>query len=211
MRPRTLSRDALVGAAVKIADEEGLSAVTARRLAAALEVTPSALYRHIDSKEELLDLMLASVLDEVEVPARDDPNSPTDHIVAVLSAQRQSLRRHPGVQLLFASRAVLTPAALRVSEAVVSELLAAGLSPAEATRAYAALSSYLLGDVLIDRGRTTTMASGGTPDRIRDVLRRLPGDEFPSIVATADHWVEDRPDEAFDVGLRRQLTAILQT
>src|SRR6201996_4879259 len=52
-----LSPDAIVGAAVRVADAEGLEAVSMARVAAELGFTTMSLYRHVASKEELLQLM----------------------------------------------------------------------------------------------------------------------------------------------------------
>ncbi len=52
-----LSADAIVTAAMQVADAEGLEAITMARVAAKLGFTPMALYRYVASKDELLQLM----------------------------------------------------------------------------------------------------------------------------------------------------------
>lgn len=64
-----LSRDRIVAAAVTLADAEGLEAVSIRKVAAALDAGPMRLYRYVDTKEELLDLMVDAVYAEIPAPA----------------------------------------------------------------------------------------------------------------------------------------------
>jgi len=64
---RGLTTERVVDAALRAADEGGLEAVSLRRLAAALEVTPMAIYRHVRNKSHLLDLMVERLLDQVDL------------------------------------------------------------------------------------------------------------------------------------------------
>jgi len=64
-----LSRDRVVAAAVALADAEGLEAVSFRKVAGALDAGPMRLYRYVDTKEELLELMVDAVRAELPAPA----------------------------------------------------------------------------------------------------------------------------------------------
>ncbi|NUU20624.1 MAG: helix-turn-helix transcriptional regulator, partial [Streptomycetaceae bacterium] len=74
-RPRQplLSRDRIVAAALAIVDDEGLDAVSTRRLAAELGVSGPALYNHFGTKDELIDAVVDSVLGEVDLTSLTDP------------------------------------------------------------------------------------------------------------------------------------------
>lgn len=63
-----LSRDRIVRAAIGLADGDGLPAVSLRKVAAALDAGPMRLYRYVDTKEELLDLMVDAVYAEIPLP-----------------------------------------------------------------------------------------------------------------------------------------------
>ena len=67
-----LSRDAIVKAAIDLADAEGLEAVSLRNVASALDAGPMRLYGHVDSKEALLQLMVDAVYAELQRPTRGD-------------------------------------------------------------------------------------------------------------------------------------------
>src|SRR5260370_16888903 len=63
-----LSRDQIVRAAIELADEHGLDAVSTRRIAAALGSGPTSMYWHVPSKADLYELMFDAALGEVELP-----------------------------------------------------------------------------------------------------------------------------------------------
>jgi AcrR family transcriptional regulator len=94
VRRAPLSRDRVLRAAVAFADESGIESLSMRKLAHELGVVPMALYKHVASKEELLDGMVDVVIAEIDPPLRG-----TDWKTAVrqrvLSARR-ALLRHRG-------------------------------------------------------------------------------------------------------------------
>src|ERR687892_2673954 len=67
-RRRPLSRDKVVAVAVALADKGGLESVSMRALARKSRVVPMALYKHVASKEDLLDGMVDVVFGEVDFP-----------------------------------------------------------------------------------------------------------------------------------------------
>ena len=64
-----MNRDRVLDAAVTLADETGIEALSMRRLAQELDVVPMALYKHVASKEELLDGMVERIIREIEPPS----------------------------------------------------------------------------------------------------------------------------------------------
>lgn len=90
------SVDAVVAAAVEIADADGLEALTMRAVAARLGLTPMATYTYVPGKAELLDLMLDSVYGQM--PRTDLTGLPWRERVSVIAAEnRDMLARHPWV------------------------------------------------------------------------------------------------------------------
>src|SRR6476660_2854518 len=90
-RRAPLSRDRVLDAAVGLADEAGIESLSMRRLAQELGVVPMALYKHVASKDELLDGMVDAIVAEIDPPVRD---ADWRHAVRqrVLSARRALLR-----------------------------------------------------------------------------------------------------------------------
>ena len=71
--PGVLDASAIVDAALKIADEQGLGAVSMRRVASQLGVTPMALYYYVENKDQLIDLMADQSLQQLEAIDQDGP------------------------------------------------------------------------------------------------------------------------------------------
>src|SRR4051794_33014638 len=93
-RPSGLSREAIVAAAIAIADEEGLEAVSIRRIATRLETRPMSLYSHIETKGELIDLMMDEVIGETLLPG-ELPEDWREALRQIAHAMRAAARAHP--------------------------------------------------------------------------------------------------------------------
>jgi AcrR family transcriptional regulator len=102
-QPRTpLSKARVLDAAVALADEGGVDALSMRRIAQALGVVPMALYKHVSNKNELLDGMIDVVIGEIDPPA-DGAGWKAAIRGRVLSARRMLLR-HPWASGVIESR-----------------------------------------------------------------------------------------------------------
>src|SRR5262245_14370750 len=127
-RPR-LSKAAVVQRGMALADAEGLEAVTIRRLAAELGVTPMALYWHFRNKEELLAGLADSVWAEIDVNV--DPAAPwQDQLRALLTSLVLVLRAHPSASsLLMAGEKRTSEAAQIATETALEVLHRGGFDP----------------------------------------------------------------------------------
>lgn len=94
-RPARRSRAELTRAAVHVADREGLDAVTMRRVAAELDTGAGSLYRYVENREELLDLMADHVAGEYRF-AEPTGDWLADLVDVGLQA-RDIHRRHPAL------------------------------------------------------------------------------------------------------------------
>ena len=142
-RRRQIDRDAILDAALLVADEHGLDAVTMQAVAQRLTVTPMALYRHMDGKQTLLDGLVERLLTSFPLPRGDEPWA--DRLTATATAMRSTARQHPTVFPLLLTRPAMTPAARRVRDFVQAALLEAGLDEAAAARAERLMSTTVLG------------------------------------------------------------------
>jgi AcrR family transcriptional regulator len=143
-QPRVpLSKERVLGAAVALADEGGVDALSMRRLAQELGVVPMALYKHVANKDEMLGGMIDVVVGEI-----DPPLSGTDWKTAirqrVLSA-RSALLRHPWASQVIESRTDPTPAVLKYMDSMVGMFRAGGFSVDLTHHAMHAMGSRLLG------------------------------------------------------------------
>ncbi len=141
-RPQ-IDRAAILDAAMRLADEHGLDAVTMHAVAQRLAVTPMALYRHMDSKQALLDGLVERLLTSFPLPPADTPWA--DRLTATADAIRSTARRHPAVFPLLLTRPAMTPAARAVRAFVQAALREAGLTEAAAARAERLISTSVLG------------------------------------------------------------------
>ncbi len=144
-RPR-VSREHVLDAALKLADEGGLAAVTMASVGARLGVEAMSLYRHIGNKEEMLDGLVDRVFAEIEVPA--DARDWRDALRRRAVSVHVALRRHPWAIGLMESRSQPGPATLGHHDAMVAILFRAGFDGRGATRAYNVLDSYVYGFAL---------------------------------------------------------------
>jgi AcrR family transcriptional regulator len=151
-RPRrqpVLSRDAIVQAAIRIADAEGLAAVSIRRVAGDLGVRPMSLYTYVDRKEDLLALMRDHVNGEVLLGA-DLPDGWRDGLVAIARRTREVTLRHPWLVDTAAHGALIGPNALRHMEESLAALRDSGLGPLAAAEVLYAVDKYVLGHVAFE-------------------------------------------------------------
>src|SRR4051812_26249847 len=95
-KPR-LGRAELASAAIRVADTEGIDAVSMRRLAGELEVGTMTLYHYVRTKDELLALMVDELLEEVVVPEGELPDDWRAAMTMIARRSRDSLQRHPWV------------------------------------------------------------------------------------------------------------------
>jgi AcrR family transcriptional regulator len=187
-----MSRDLVLTAALRLADEEGFDALTMRRLAQELGVEAMTIYYYVANKDEILTGIVDLVHAEIDVPRPGDPWKPALRRTA-LSAHEVMLRHGwaSGQWLKIG----LTPARLAYMESILGCLRAGGFSPYETHLAYHALESHIV-------GFTLWLAGMALPDDLTDlanqVLSEVPADEYPAFV---EHLHEHlRPPRKTDVG-----------
>lgn len=194
--PITLDAPAIVGAALVIADQEGLDAVSMRRVAADLQVTPMALYYHVANKEQLVDLMAdysLGTLPEIDIRAQWDAELER-HFIAF---HRLFIAR-PAVAEVSSRRPLEGPNATRVGEQILRLLTAAGFGDAEAVGAFVALFNYTVGASLyrLSRHRPLEHRLANLTEEATPISRRL-----------RDRFVVAGAEEQFIDGLRRVIAS----
>lgn len=174
-RQRTppLNREVVLEAARDQVDEAGLGSLSSRSLAARLDVTPMALYRHVEDMDEVTGAMVDRLLADIGTPPpSSDWHRWLEDLALALAAL---LREHPEALALFSRRPVTSPAARRRLEAAVEVLGGAGFSPDEAIRGYAAVHTYTIGFCALEAGRRRTPAPSApldAPDDLASVAIR---------------------------------------
>jgi AcrR family transcriptional regulator len=147
-RRSTLTREAIVEAAVRIADAEGLSAVSIRRVATELDARTMSLYTYIDTKDDLLDLMGNEAAAEILI---EDDALPADWREAISMIARREIAvtaRHPWMVELIGGRRRHGPNALRHVEQSIKALSGLDADPDGQWRVLVAVDDYVLGYVV---------------------------------------------------------------
>jgi AcrR family transcriptional regulator len=161
-RPSGLDRERILQAALDFIDEQGLAALTMRRLGASLDVEAMALYRYVPGREDLLDGVVDRVVetlfdnDDGDDIYLGDHAGWQDYLVRLAHGVRRIALAHPAVFPLVASRPPAAPwvrpplRSLRLIESFLGTLCDAGFSDQAAVAAYRAYSSFLLGHLLLE-------------------------------------------------------------
>jgi len=140
------SRAEIVAAAVRIADTEGVGAVSMRRVAAEIGSGTMSLYRYMTRKDDLLDLMVDAVMAELDLP-----DAPSGDWRADLRLQARRGRevgiRHPWLGELAAGRPPLGPNSLRTIEFALGALDGLGLDIDAMLRLVGILTAFVRGFV----------------------------------------------------------------
>ena len=189
----------VVEGALALADAEGLGAVTIRRLAEGLGVTPMALYWHVHSKDELLAGMAARILEEVD-PSVDASAPWQEQLRALLGSMLDALRAHPAAAVLLSTRTVSSEGGLRATEVALDILRRGGFSPAEATQIARHALSTVVNLVAAEPGVVARDESEGlleTRRRARRFLESLPPERYPRLVEAAGPLSEGVDPDAY--------------
>jgi AcrR family transcriptional regulator len=179
-----LTRERIARTALAIADREGLDALSMRRLAAELDAGTMSLYRHVAGKDELYDAMVEAAMEERDLELPDGDWRQRLH--ALMDALRRILVEHPvGVQIRL-RRPIISPGALRLTDAGMGVLRQAGFAPAEAARVFRTLFLYTFAFCAF----SSPADAEETRRQGQAALLRLDPEAYPEVTAVGEHLVE---------------------
>ena len=190
-----LNRERVLRAAVLLADEDGIDALTMRELGVRLGVEAMSLYNHVANKDDILDGMVDLVVGEIDLPA---DAADWRHAMRARAVSAWAVfARHPWVSPLIDSRESSGPARLRYLDWVIGTLRRAGFSLEMAAHAFSVLDSYIYG---FGRQSLNASAEGDmTPEEMAEAfLQAIPADEYPYLREMADHVMASGRDEDAD-------------
>jgi TetR/AcrR family transcriptional regulator, tetracycline repressor protein len=218
-----LTRERIVQKAVELIDTEGVSALTMRRLGAALQVEAMSLYRYVNGREDLLEAVVDALVNSIEIPATSDLQ-PVDGWQAFLQVLAHNVRRvateHPAAFPLIATRHPAAPwlrpplRSLRMVEAFLTGLEARGFSEEQAVGAYRSFTSFLLGHLLLEaamQGAPLSPAEEPLDEGDADLPNRdeeLDVAQFPTVARLRGPLTEDHTDEEFEEALEHLLVRL---
>jgi AcrR family transcriptional regulator len=194
----SLSREALAGKAVDIADAEGLEVVSMERVAGELGVTKMALYRYVKSKAELVAVM-------IEAAVGEPPDTVTrqgwrERLELWARSLRAHWRRHPWVPGATTGARMMGPREVAWTEAALAALAGTSLTPSQRHQLILTVSGYV-------RTTQAVTAAGTQPwwpayevgSRFHQLLQEQ-GDRYPALVEDSSA-ARATEDEMWDFGL----------
>jgi AcrR family transcriptional regulator len=179
---RTLDHAAITDAAVAIADADGLEAVSMRNIAARLGRSPMSLYRHVESKDDLHELMYDAVLGELDLPAAPSGRW-RDDLAGLVRALRRLYHRHPWATRL-GRRPTLGPNSVRLTEYSLAAVDHLGLDIEAMTDVVATALQFTQGFVVGEAGRLEARQRSGLDD---EAYRRHAGPYVAGLIAGGRH------------------------
>ena len=220
----SLSREAVVEAAIQFVDRRGLSELTMRNLGAELDVQAMSLYRYVNGREDLLEAIVDSVIGDLQIDPQQQADGGSEGWQGYLQWLAHAVRRiavdHPKVFPLIASRHPSAPwlrpplRSLAVVEDFMQALLSRGFDDEHAVAAYRAFSSFLLGNLLLEAAvRGSEIGPSEEPlDEGEAAVPNSDGEEpeatvesYPAVERLKPLLTEDHSAEEFEVGLEALL------
>ncbi|MFI6598809.1 TetR/AcrR family transcriptional regulator [Nonomuraea sp. NPDC050536] len=181
-----LSQRQIVAEAIQLLDEEGVEALSMRKLGTRLNAGATSLYTHVANKDELIELVVDEVFGEVSVPAAaDGPDGWREAAAAFAASLRATILRHPWVASVIGAVGLIYfgPNMARLSEEILALFESAGFTLKLADHAMSVLVAFVLGASSADAAFLTMLARFDQDGR--GLTERL----WPA----AEHAVRDHP------------------
>jgi AcrR family transcriptional regulator len=196
---KPLSRDRILAAALELVDEQGIDALSMRKLGQSLGYEAMSLYNHVANKDDLLDGILDLVLAEMEPPEADGG---LPGIRAAALSAHEALKRHPWAANMLMAPSRIRPARIQYMEALLAALRGAGLSAETTYHAYHVLDAHIVGFSL------WVLTHGKMPDDVEDARawfdRMIPVATLPYLHEHGLQHLDEGPlhdVSAFEYGL----------
>lgn len=189
-----LSRERVLLAAMRLADEGGIESLSMRKVAQELGVQAMSLYNHIANKDDMVDGIVDIVISEIEVP-----DLKLDWKTAMrrraISAH-EVLLRHPWATMAIVSRINVGPSMLRYVNATLGCLCEAGFSLKLADYAWNAIDSHIYGFTLQELNYPVDTSEFA--ETAESFLPHVPADQYPYSRRLMQHVIEDDYDGVYD-------------
>ena len=198
-RRTPLSKERVLRAAIRLADDGGVDSLSMRKLGQELGVEAMSLYNHVANKDEILDGIVDAVAGEIELPS-DAGDWKTAMRRSAISA-RDVLLRHTWASSVWMSRQSGGPAQLRRMDWMLRTLREAGLSKELTYHALHILEAYILGvtfqHLSVPHSEEELARLAGS------FLHQLPAGEYPDVVEHVKQHMEPRQGDegGFELGL----------
>ncbi|MFI6763468.1 TetR/AcrR family transcriptional regulator [Micromonospora sp. NPDC050417] len=205
-RPPRLSLDAIITAAARILQDEGLEKLSMRRLANELGSTPMAIYHHVRDKDELLVHVLES--QARTMPRPEFPADPRERLIAASVLLYELLAERPWIIEVLTGDDLIAPSALWIVEVMIEAAVDYGHTADEAVYIYRTIWFYIVGNLIIRVTSTRRRARIG-PIHQDEVVGRLTTATHPWLAAVAGRWAELNARDTHRQGLAAIVNGLL--
>ncbi len=213
--PSALSRERIVGAAIAIADSDGIAAVSFRSVGAALDAGPMRLYGYLSTKEELLELMIDGVYGEIATDVAKDKKW-RGALRKAAHRMRRATRKHPWFIELLGSRPHHGPNALAHRESAFAVLTRSrGFEDIDvATQALRVVNAYVVGAIQCEASELLRKTVGGVSERnwhaatASYLQGMLDTGRYPNLSRVVHNAAHLSSEAVFDEGLEYVLDGI---
>lgn len=196
-----LTRDLIVHTAVELVERDGAQALSMRAVGLELGVTAMAMYRHVPSRDALIEGIAEYVMGALEVPGETDDWK--DAARSLIRAYRAIAEEYPRSLALVLSNHVAIPVGLRAIERSLALCAQAGLDGPTSVHVMRSLLAYTLGSQVREAGLRRLLRAADN-----DPLRTLNADHFPHVTSPPAELTEHDTDTDFEFGLELFLSAI---
>ncbi|QDP98020.1 TetR family transcriptional regulator [Microlunatus elymi] len=195
-----LDRDVVIRTALKLMDDDGLDALTLRKIASALDVKAPALYWHFQNKQQLLDEMATSMLRAATEETVDEGLPWPDQLRRQAGGFRRMLLSHRDGARLFGGTYLTDPSPVTAGEPLLRALIDVAGDLRSAVMVMRTLNCFVIGFVLEEQG--VVDPSGRRDPRYDPAVRaeRLDPDRFPLSSASSEYVWGDL-DASFAAGV----------
>jgi AcrR family transcriptional regulator len=205
---KPLSRQRILESALALADENGIDALSMRKLGQQLGFEAMSLYNHVANKDDLLDGMVDLVLAEMEAPRPEDGLAGIRK--AAISAH-EALRRHPWAASALMTPARVRPLRLEFMDGLLGALRGSGFSPETTYHAYHVIDAHIIGFSLWQSTHDFALPEEVEADLRGFLDRMLPVETYPDLHAHGMQHLEPGTlddTSAFEYGLDLLLTGL---
>ncbi|MFE1884558.1 TetR/AcrR family transcriptional regulator C-terminal domain-containing protein [Streptomyces diastatochromogenes] len=203
---RDLSRREVLTTARRLAERDGVDALTMAKIAKAVGVESMSLYTHVKNKDGILDGIVDLTLQELVIPA------PTgdwkDDARAVARSFRQLATAYPNTATLVLTRWQNSAAYVESADAVLNILRTAGFRVDAAVHALRALIAYIVGTLLREVGVGPTLSTPDTDQAAAQRASLLAAQGVPRVVEAATELASIDHEAEFEFGLRLLLDSL---
>jgi AcrR family transcriptional regulator len=209
-----LSQGAIVDAALRLVDSEGVDAVTMRRVAQVLDTGPASLYVYIENREQLLNLVLDRVFGEIKLPDAELGDWRT-RLHALISSSIEVISRRRGLALVSLATIPTGPNALAVTETMLGLLREGGIDDASSAWGVDLLAVYVTATAaeqsIYHEMLAGSQTEAGLLAQVERAFRSLPADRYPLVLELQPQLLTGSGDERQRWGVDVILNGMLRT